>query len=112
VQDVLFNALLCQANRDLAEVACILGEDPAAFEEWAQKTARAIESKLWDEEHGIYVDFDLVAGQQIYAYVAANFTPHYSPLCGHLERSSGQTHGRDDGKHGIWAGSKGLLPYT
>jgi hypothetical protein len=80
VQDVLFNALLCQANRDLAEVARILGEDPAAFEEWAQKTARAIESKLWDEEHGIYVVFDLVAGQQIYAYAAANFTPLFAGI--------------------------------
>jgi mannosylglycerate hydrolase len=80
VQDVLFNTLLCQANRDLAEIARILGEDPAALEAQAQKTAWAIESKLWDEEHGIYLDFDLVAGQQIYAYVAANFTPLFAGI--------------------------------
>ena len=79
-QDVLFNALLCQANRDLAEVAGILGEDPSTFEKQAQKTARAIESKLWDEEHGIYLDFDLVADRQIHAYVAPNFVPLFAGI--------------------------------
>src|SRR5215210_4681290 len=80
VQDVLFNALLCQANRDLAEVAGILGEDPSTFEKQAQKTARAIESKFWDEEHGIYLDFDLVAGRQIHVYVAPNFVPLFAGI--------------------------------
>jgi hypothetical protein len=80
VQDVLFNALLCQANRDLAEVAGILGEDPSTFEKQAQKTARAIESKFWDEEHGIYLDFDLVTGRQIHVYVAPNFVPLFAGI--------------------------------
>ena len=29
--------------------------------------------KLWDDEHSLYLDFDLAAGQSIYAYVAPNF---------------------------------------
>jgi neutral trehalase len=48
-------------------------EDPSTLEERAQKTASAIDHKLWDEEHGTYLAFDLVADRQIYAYVAANF---------------------------------------
>jgi len=80
VQDVLFNVLLCQADRDLAEVARILGEDPSTFEEQAQHTAQALDSKLWDEEHGIYLDFDLVAGRRIYAYVAPNFVPLFAGI--------------------------------
>ena len=80
VQDVLFNALLCQANRDLAEIAGILGEDSSTFEERAQQTAQAIERKLWDEEHGIYLDFDLVADRQIHAYVAPNFVPLFAGI--------------------------------
>ena len=80
VQDVLFNVLLCQADRDLAEVARILGEDPSTFEEQAQHTAQALDSKLWDEDHGIYLDFDLVAGRRIYAYVAPNFVPLFAGI--------------------------------
>ena len=41
--------------------AC-LGEDPSPFERRAKKTAQAMNGKLWDEEHGIYLDFDLVRG--------------------------------------------------
>ena len=39
VQDVLFNSLLVQANRDLAEIARVLGDDPEPFEAWAELTA-------------------------------------------------------------------------
>jgi hypothetical protein len=80
VQDVLFNALLCQADRDLAEIARILGENPSPLEERAQRTENAINGKLWDEQHGIYLDFDLVSGRPLQVYVAANFVPLYAGI--------------------------------
>jgi hypothetical protein len=80
VQDVLFNALLCQGNRDLAEVARILGEDPIPFEQLAERTAQAINQKLWDEEHGIYIGFDLVAGESIHTHAAAGFLPLFAGI--------------------------------
>jgi Trehalase len=80
VQDVLFNSLLCQAGRDLAQIARVLGEDPSPFEERAGQTARAINEKLWDEKHGTYLDFDLVSGRRIYVYVAPNFVPLYAGI--------------------------------
>lgn len=80
VQDVLFNALLCQANRDLAEIARILGVESAPFETAADLTAQAINQKLWDEEHGIYSDFDLVAHMLIHAHVAAGFVPFFAGI--------------------------------
>jgi glycogen debranching enzyme len=80
VQDVLFNALLCQSERDLAEIARILGEDPAPHEAQAEQTAQAMNQKLWDEEHSIYVDFDLAVGQPLYVYVAPNFVPLYAGI--------------------------------
>jgi hypothetical protein len=80
VQDVLFNALLCQAERDLAEIARVLGEVPSPFEERAEKTARAMNEKLWDEEHAAYLDFDLVAGRPIHVYVTPNFVPLYAGI--------------------------------
>ena len=73
MQDVLFNALLCQADKDLAQIARALGEDGVFFEEGAERTARAMNEKLWDAEHSIYLDFDLVAQRPIYVYVAPNF---------------------------------------
>ncbi len=78
VQDVAFNTLLVQANRDLAEIARALGEDPAPFEAWAAATTEAMNEKLWDEGHGIYLDYDLRAGEQIDVHVAGGFTPLYA----------------------------------
>jgi neutral trehalase len=65
VQDVLFNALLCRADQDLVQIARVLGEDPTPLEKRARKTARAMNEKLWDEQHGIYLDFDLTTGHPL-----------------------------------------------
>jgi mannosylglycerate hydrolase len=80
VQDALFNTLLCQADRDLAEIARILGEDPSPFEDRAERTAQAMNRKLWDEEHSTYLDFDLVADRPLQVYVAAGFLPLYAGI--------------------------------
>jgi hypothetical protein len=80
VQDVLFNTLLCQSERDLAEIACILGEDPSPHEERAEQTAQAMNQKLWDEEHAIYLDFDLADDRLIHAYVTPNFLALYAGI--------------------------------
>jgi hypothetical protein len=80
VQDVLFNALLSKADGDLAEIAKTLGKDPAPFEERSERTARAVDAKLWDEEHGTYLDYDLVAGHPIYAYTAPNLLTLYAGI--------------------------------
>jgi hypothetical protein len=80
IQDVLFNALLCQAGRDLAEIARELGEDGRAFEEQANRTARAVDTKLWDEADKIYMDYDLVAGQLVRAHVSGGFAPLFAGI--------------------------------
>ena len=78
LQDVLFNTILIQANHDLANIGRAIGEEIGQVEEWAEQTARTMNAKLWDEEHGIYFDYDLVAGQSIHAHVAAGFSPIYA----------------------------------
>ena len=80
VQDVLFNTLLCQSDRDLAEIARILGENPSPLEERAERTESAINGKLWDEQHGIYLDFDVASGLPLQVYVAANFVLLYAGI--------------------------------
>ncbi|MGH2468690.1 MAG: MGH1-like glycoside hydrolase domain-containing protein [Chloroflexota bacterium] len=63
VQDVLFNSILCRANRDLAEIATIIGEDPSQLREWNDQTRTALKDRCWDEEDGIYYDLDRVTGR-------------------------------------------------
>jgi hypothetical protein len=80
VQDVLFNALMCQADRDLAQIARALSEDPSPFEQRAEKTAHAMNEKLWDEEHSTYLDFDLASNRLLEVYVSPNFVPLYAGI--------------------------------
>ena len=80
VQDVQFNALLCQAEKDLAQIARALSEDPSPFEQRAKRTAHAMNEKLWDEEHSTYLDFDLTANRLLEVYVAPNFVPLYAGI--------------------------------
>lgn len=36
--------------------------------------------KLWDEEHGTYLDFDLAADRPIHVYVAPSFVPLFAGI--------------------------------
>jgi glycogen debranching enzyme len=78
IVDVLVNSLWVRANRDLAWIAAILGADPSPFSQWAAETAASMNSKLWDQLHAVYVDFDLVAGEPILTRVGAAFSPLYA----------------------------------
>lgn len=80
VQDVLFNSILCQANRDLAEIALLLNEDPQLHRKRAEKTARAVNEKLWDEDHAIYADYDMTSGSPIDVHVASGFLPLFANI--------------------------------
>jgi glycogen debranching enzyme len=77
LQPVLFNSLLVQANRDLAEIARVVGEDPTVMEDWAEGTAAALD-RFWDEERGVYTDFDLRAGERVAALSGSAFAPLYA----------------------------------
>jgi hypothetical protein len=81
VQDVLFNSLLHKADKDLAEIARIVGEDPAPHEDLAKKTKSAVQEKLWDEDRGTYLDYDLVGGMPVPAYFGPNLAgPLYAGI--------------------------------
>jgi hypothetical protein len=80
IQDVLFNSLLVQANRDLAEIARVLGADPERFEAWAERTAAGVDAKLWNEAEGSYGDYDVRAGERVRAQTAAAFSPLFAGI--------------------------------
>jgi neutral trehalase len=70
---VLFNSILCRANLDLAAIAEILGEDPSEALAWHRKTSDAINAQLWDEEDGLYYEYDRVAGRLLKDNTIAGF---------------------------------------
>jgi hypothetical protein len=78
VRDVLFNSILVQANRDLAEIARALGDDPEPFESWAARTAAGMNSQLWDDADEAYLDYDVRAAAHIRARTGAGFAPLYA----------------------------------
>jgi hypothetical protein len=80
VHDVLFNSLLVQANRDLAEIARVLGDDPGPFEAWAERTAEGLDAKLWDDDEGSYGDYDLRADQRVRAQTVGAFSPLFAGI--------------------------------
>ncbi len=89
IRPVLFNALLVQAGRDLATIARELGRDPGPFEAQAERTAAALDAELWDEEHGIYVDYDVCGDGPVAARCPVGFAPLYAgvPAAARAERA-------------------------
>lgn len=78
VQDVLFNTLLCRAERDLGEIARLVGADPEPFVARAEATAAALNAKLWDESRYLYVNYDLGTGRTIPVPALAGFAPLFA----------------------------------
>jgi glycogen debranching enzyme len=77
LQPVLFNSLLVRSNRDLAEMARVLGSDAEPFETWAEATGAGLES-LWDDDRAVYVDYDVIADRRVAVATAAGLAPLYA----------------------------------
>lgn len=78
VQDVLFNSILCRADRDLLEIAKLLGQDLGQIREWLAQTAHAISEKMWSKSRGQFDPIDLVNGGKIATATAASFMPLFA----------------------------------
>lgn len=61
VQDPMFNTILAYSNLCMIELAKIIGEEEAIpqLQAWYDATKQAMNSKLFDEELGGYVHYDL-----------------------------------------------------
>lgn len=87
IQDVLFNTLFCKANKDLADIAELIGEDPYPFNEWADQSACAMNEKLWYEKEDMYADYDLQADEKVQARVLAGFLPLFAEIPGENQQN-------------------------
>ena len=82
VEDPAFNGILAAAGQDLARIAEAVGEDGSRFREQAVRTARAVETRLWNDALQSYVPFDRVARRQVLVAVAGGFVPLFAGIPG------------------------------
>ncbi len=80
IQDVLFNTLLCRAHFDLADIAERIGKNPEPFRAQARQTAEAMNQKLWDQKHDMYINYNINSGEQVHAHVLAGFLPLFAGI--------------------------------
>ncbi len=88
IRDVLFNSILCRADRDLLVIADILKQESAEVKEWAEATSGAISGRLWCPECKQFESFDMAGGRLIHSATAAGFLPLFA---GAASREQGRT---------------------
>lgn len=80
VQDVMFCAILHQADQDLLFLADALGEATNEMEEWLETTREVFNARFWHDERGLYLDYDVRAAAPIFVNTCATFAPLYAGL--------------------------------
>ncbi len=81
IQDVLFNSILCQAEKDLAIIAQEIGVDHLLHVTRAEKLAHSLNEKLWNEDEGLYFSYDMVEGKHIKKDTVFSYVPLYAGIC-------------------------------
>lgn len=77
VKDVLASAILVAANEALLEIAEVVGaseEDREGIRSWTLRGREGLEH-CWHEGLGLYLDYDVLAGELLQARTVAGFAP-------------------------------------
>ncbi len=77
VKDVLASSILVAANEALLEIAEEVGapkEDEESILSWISRGRAGLE-RCWDEELGLYLDYDVLAGEPLKARTVAGLAP-------------------------------------
>ncbi|MBE0410867.1 MAG: glycoside hydrolase [Anaerolineales bacterium] len=80
VQDVLFNSILYRANLDLKSLGVELGEDTSEINGWLACIQDGFIKRFWDEEQGLFYDYDLRHQRPIRVSTGVIFLPLYASL--------------------------------
>jgi len=80
VQDPLFNSMLIASNNSLARLAEFAGypEDIIRLKHWNNKSIRALNDKLFDEEAGVYRHYDLRRKKWLDGLTSSGFAPLFA----------------------------------
>jgi mannosylglycerate hydrolase len=79
-QDILFNAILYRADEDLRALAQRLGESTDEIDGWLDRVQRNFSTRFWDEDAGLYYDYDMRSGKRIHVNTASSFLPLFAGL--------------------------------
>jgi hypothetical protein len=79
-QDILFNAILFRANEDLRALALNLGESTDEIDLWLRRVRSNFDARFWNENLGLYYDYDRRTGRSIPVNTASTFLPLFAGL--------------------------------
>jgi len=79
---VCLNSLLYKTERDMEQIATWLGDKPAAtqWHQRAEKRQELIQTLLWNQQRGLFFDYDFVAKKQSSYEYATTFYPLWAGL--------------------------------
>ncbi|RPI89727.1 MAG: glycoside hydrolase [Chloroflexi bacterium] len=80
VQDILFNAILFRADEDLRALTVSIGQPTDEIDGWLERMRLNFNTRFWDEEVGLYYDYDARSGEPIRINTAATFLPLFAGL--------------------------------
>lgn len=80
VQDPLFNTILIRSNQAMIEMGALIGENTQMFEDWNEKAATAMNSKLWNEASGMYDAYDLINEKKIEMEASSGLMPLFAKV--------------------------------
>lgn len=80
VQDVLFNAILYRADQDLKALGDEIGADTQVIEGWIEAMNDSFNRRFWQDEDGLYYDFDVRNQKPIRVSTGLTFLPLFAKL--------------------------------
>ena len=74
---VELNSILCRNAKILSELYLILGRHEKAqqFQDWSKSFQHGIDSVLWNDEDGVWLDYDVRSMKSRNAFYATNIMP-------------------------------------
>jgi hypothetical protein len=83
VQDPLFNSMLIKSNQSLIELYELIGGNDDKINQlkkWQTKSIQSFNAKLYDEELGAYIHYDLRNEKPMRYITSSSFTPLYAGI--------------------------------
>ncbi|SHI40295.1 MGH1-like glycoside hydrolase domain-containing protein [Algibacter luteus] len=91
VQDPLFNSMLIKSNESLIKIYQLIGghdEKVKQLQKWQEKSITNFNKKLFDEELGVYVHYDLRNENPLRYISSSSFSPLYANIPSKEQASS------------------------
>ncbi|QMU66769.1 MAG: glycoside hydrolase [Flavobacteriaceae bacterium] len=83
VQDPMFNAMLIKSNESLLYLYKLLGNNNGKIEQlkkWQEKSKKSFNDKLFDEELGAYIHYDLRNQKPLRYLTSSSFSPLFATI--------------------------------